>query len=185
MATFDHLDALGDAIGRVYADCTDRLLVNLARHFMYLKPGEEPGGSFQWQARKLAELGQVNRENLKIIRSMMGGIEETVEHNLERAILDALADVEPALRQAAEAGLLGTAPLPEGGGRRLGGVTPPAELDPRQLTAFTLYRRQAVEALNLVNSTMLQSTAEAYRGLRVRVRPRGKDSLNHLPKNFS
>ena len=173
MATFDHLDALGDAIGRVYADCTDRLLVNLARHFMYLKPGEEPGGSFQWQARKLAELGQVNRENLKIIRSMMGDIVETVEHNLERAILDALADVEPALRQAAEAGLLGNAPLPEGGGRRPGGVTPLPELDPRQMTAFTLYRRQAVEALNLVNSTMLQSTAEAYRGLRVRVRPRG------------
>ena len=154
MAAFDTLDALGEAIGRVYADCTDRLLVNLARHFIYLKPGEEPGGSFQWQARKLAELGQVNRENLKIIRSMMGGIVETVEHNLERAILDALTDVEPALRQAAEAGLLGT-----------GGVTPPPELDPRQMTAFTLYRRQAVEALNLVNSTMLQSTAEAYRGM--------------------
>ena len=51
MNRFDDLDRLGEAIGNSYADCVDRLLVNIARHFKYLKPGEEPGGAFQWQAQ--------------------------------------------------------------------------------------------------------------------------------------
>ena len=41
MARFDELDSLGDAIGNTYADCVDRLLVNIARHFKYQEPGEE------------------------------------------------------------------------------------------------------------------------------------------------
>ena len=58
MARFGELDRMGEAIGNSYADCVDRLLVNIARHFKYLKPGEEPGGAFQWQARKLVELDE-------------------------------------------------------------------------------------------------------------------------------
>lgn len=44
MNRFDDLDRLGDAIGDTYAECVDRLLVNIARHFKYLQPGEEPEG---------------------------------------------------------------------------------------------------------------------------------------------
>ena len=104
MARFDELDAMGDAIGKVYADCVDRLLVNIARHFKYLQPGEEPGGAFQWQARKLAELGQVNRENVAIIRQMLGDVPAELAEGLEQAIMDALADIEEPLRKAAEFG---------------------------------------------------------------------------------
>ena len=81
---------MGDSIGKVYADCVDRLMVNIARHFKYLQPGEEPGGAFQWQARKLAELGQVNRENVEIIRRMLGDVPAELADGLEQAILDAL-----------------------------------------------------------------------------------------------
>ena len=101
MARFDELDAMGDSIGKVYADCADRLLVNIARHFKYLHPGEEPGGAFQWQARKLAELGQVNRENVEIIRRMLGDVPAELAEGLEQAIMDALADSEEPLRKAA------------------------------------------------------------------------------------
>ena len=127
MPRFDNLDRLGDAIGNTYADCVDRLLVNIARHFRYLQPGEEPGGAFGWQARKLAD-------------------------GLEQAIMDALSDIEEPLRKAAEEGLIG------------GGMLPAAP-DPRAMQAFTLYHGQSLDGLNLVNSRMLESTAEAYRGM--------------------
>ena len=153
MNRFDALDRLGEAIGDSYADCVDRLLVNLARHFKYLRPGEEPGGAFQWQAKKLAELGQLNRENVEIVRRMLGDVPQELADGLEQAIMDALADIEEPLRQAAEAGLIGGE-----------GEIPPAP-DPRAMAAFRLYHGQSLDGLNLVNTTMLQSTAEAFRGM--------------------
>lgn len=152
MPRFDDLDRLGDAIGNTYADCVDRLLVNIARHFKYLQPGEEPGGAFQWQARKLAELGQVNRENVEIVRRLLGDVPVELADGLETAILDALDGIEEPLRKAAEAGLFG------------GGALPPAP-EPRAMRAFQLYHGQSLDGMNLVNSTMLESTAEAYRGM--------------------
>jgi len=128
------------------------LLVNLARHFKYLQPGEEPGGAFQWQAKKLAELGQVNRESLQIIRRMLGDVPTELADGLEQAILDALADIEEPLRKAAAEGLMGISTAPPGP-------------DPRAMRAFRLYYGQSLDGMNLVNSRMLQSTAEAYRGM--------------------
>jgi len=150
LAGFDELDRLGDAMGKVYAACHDRILVNLARHFRFLKPGETPGGAFDYQAHKLAEMGQVTRESMAIIRETLGGADAELVKSLEAAILDAIERIEPELRQAAEAGLIGT------------GAPAPA-LSPRMTRAFQLYYRQAADALNLVNTRMLESTQEAYR----------------------
>ena len=71
MSNPDFLDALGDEMGRVYEACHDRLLINLARHFMFLKPGEQPGGAFVYQAKKLLEMGQLTRESVEIIKAML------------------------------------------------------------------------------------------------------------------
>ena len=149
MANPDFLDVLGDEMGRVYEACHDRLLINLARHFRFLKPGEESGGAFQYQARKLLEMGQLTRESVEIIKTMLDGADPALADCLEAAIVDALEDVEPALRQAAEAGLLG-------------GGAPPA-VDPRTTAAFVSYYQQSADKLNLVNTVMLESTQDAYR----------------------
>ena len=148
MPNIDFLNTLGDAMGDVYAACHDRLLINLARHFMFLAPGEEPGGAFMYQARKLAELGQVTRESAEIIRSMLRDVDPALADSLEAAIVDALEEVEPELKKAAEAGA-----LPEA----------PGEVDPRASAAFETYYRQSADKLNLVNTVMLESTEEAYR----------------------
>lgn len=149
MSNPDFLDVLGDEMGRVYEACHDRLLINLARHFKFLKPGEEPGGSFEYQARKLAEMGQVTQESVEIIRSMMDGADPALMDCLEASIVDALYDVEPELRKAAEAGLLG---------ERM-----PPVVSPRTSAAFVDYYRQSADKLNLVNTVMLESTENAYR----------------------
>ena len=148
MPDLDFLDVLGEEMGRVYEACHDRLLINLARHFMFLQPGEQPGGAFMYQARKLMEMGQVTQESADIIREMMAGADPALADCLEAAIVDALEDVEPELKKAAEAG-----ELPE----------EPGEVSPRTMAAFTDFYRQAADKLNLVNTVMLESTADAYR----------------------
>ena len=152
MANPDFLDILGEEMGNVYAATHDRLLVNLARHFKYVKDEiiSEPNASFRYQAKKLAEMGQVTKESVDIIMKMMGGGDEALRDTLEAAILDSLDDIEPALRAAAREGLLN------------GGQIPP-EVPTRTRQAFTSYYQQSADRMNLVNSNMLQSTEEAFR----------------------
>lgn len=94
----------------------------------------------------------MNRENVAIIRRMLGVVPAELAMGLEQAIMDALADIEAPLRKVAEDGLIG------------GGTVPPV-VDPRAMQAFQLYHGQSLDGLNLVNSRMLDSTAEAYRGM--------------------
>ena len=150
MANPDFLDVLGDEMGRVYEACSDRIVINLARYFRYLKPDEQPGGAFVYQAQKLQEFGKLTRETMTIIAEMTGGADRALIDCLQTAILDALETVEPELRKAAAAGLLG------------GGNVPP-QVDPRTMDAFRLYYQQAADKLNLVNTVMLESTENAYR----------------------
>lgn len=146
----EFLNELGFAMAEVYAACTDRLLVNLARHFKYLKEDEKPGGAFDYQARKLAEFGQINRESVEIIQTLMDGADAALKDCLEAAIVDALEDLEPELKRAAVAGLLNQ------------GAVPPV-VSPRVTQTFRMYYEQSADKLNLVNTSMLESTENAYR----------------------
>lgn len=143
------LDNMSYEMAEVYGAVTDRILVNLARHFPYVKPGEELPGSFEYQARMLAQMGQVNRETADIILQSLGGADAALRGALEAAILEALKSEEPALRKAAEQGLLGS-------------FIPP-EVAPGMMQAFQTYYAQSADKLNLVNTVMLESTESAYR----------------------
>ena len=144
------IDNMSWAMAEVYGAVTDRILVNLARHFPYIKSADEIRGSFEYQARMLAQLGQVNRETADIIAESLDGADAALRQALEAAILDALRTEEPKLRKAAEKGLL-----------QGGGLLPP-EVTPNQLQAFTTYYQQSADKLNLVNTVMLESTQAAY-----------------------
>lgn len=149
MVNPDFLEDLGWRMSEVYAATVDRLLINLAKRFRVMKPDEAPGGAFEYQAQKLAELGQVTAESVRIIARMLGGADAALQQCIEQSIIAALDDVEPQLREAAEAGLLG------------GGVVPP-EVPPRMTAAFAEYYAQSADRLNLVNTVMLESTQDAY-----------------------
>ncbi|MBO5970474.1 MAG: hypothetical protein J6S14_18485 [Clostridia bacterium] len=145
------LDEMSWRMAEVYGSVTDRILVNLARHFKRIKPGEPIPGAFEYQARMLAQIGQVNRETAQIILDSLGGADEALRDCLNASIMDALKNEEPKLRKAAEKGLL------------LGGGFIPPEVEPNQLQAFQAYYRQSADKLNLVNTVMLESTEAAYR----------------------
>ena len=136
-------------MSEVYGETTNRILVNLARYFKMAQQGQQIPGSFEYQARMLAQMGQVRRETIQIIMDSLGSTDAELRRALEAAILDALKNEEPKLQQAARDGLLG----------RAGAL----ELDPGQMQAFRSYYRQSADKLNLVNTVMLESTEAAYR----------------------
>jgi hypothetical protein len=138
-------------MGEVYGAVVDRILINLARHFPYIAEGMTPGGSWDYQIRKLAELGQVTRETEAIILESMKGADAALADLLEETIRESIKKVEPDLRKAAEKGLL------------LGEGFLPPETAPNMTQAFKAFYQQSADKLNLVNTVMLESTQEAYR----------------------
>lgn len=145
------LDSLSWAMAEVYGSVTDRILINIARHFPYIHDGGEPLDLFRYQVKKLAEIGQLNAETVDIIAGSLDGADAALRAVLEEAIRDALKDVDPILRKAAEQGLL------QGPGL----VAP--DMAPGMTQAFRSYYAQSADKLNLVNTVMLESTEEAYR----------------------
>ena len=138
-------------MAQVYGAVTDRLLINLAKYFPYIQKSGEVMGSFEYQARMLAKMGQAHRESVAIIVDHMKGADQALADVLIEAIKEAIKPIDPVLRKAAEKGLL------------LGQGFIPPEVSPSMMQAFQAYYRQSADKLNLVNTTMLQSTDEAYR----------------------
>ena len=134
----------------VYAHVTDVLLVNIARHFNVKATGNI--SSFEWQVKMLAELGQVTEENRNIIAELTGANSGLLREALTQAMLAALNEVEPELKEAAARGLLAEP-----------GTTP--ELSPNAQAVLQSYYDQAEEKLNLVNTVMLQSSLDQYRAV--------------------
>lgn len=137
-------------MAEVYEAVVNRILINMARHFQFINAGEIPSGTWLYQTKKLAEMGQVTRETERIILDMLGDADGVLRALLEESILNGLSDAEPALRKAAEHGFLP------------GGINTPPVLEPGQMQAFTAYYKQSADKLNMVNTVMLESTGWAY-----------------------
>lgn len=142
------LDDMSWRMAEVYGAVTDRILINLARYFPYIQSTGQMRGAFEYQTRMLAQMGQINQETIKIIMDSLSGADEALRQTLEAAILDALKNEEPKLRQAAQKGFLGQPVAPE--------------VTPNQMQAFRTYYQQSADKLNLVNTVLLESTQSAY-----------------------
>jgi len=131
----------------VYSRCVDLLIQNIARHF----PFEALTGnySFQWETMKLAELGQLRRENLAIIARTIGDPSGMTEIALEKAMTDALKRGKPELLEAVKAGML------EAGA--------PAEMSASMQGILRYYSGQAAIQANLVNTVMLSDSLNGFR----------------------
>lgn len=136
---------LARPLSRVYEEITDQILENIARHF---NTGQALP-TIQWQIRKLAEIGQVRQETIRIIAKRTGQNETLIRVAVENAVAAALKDMEPALKEAARRGLV------QDGGE----LTASASI----ARIFDTYGRQAKEAANLVNTVMLESGLQSYR----------------------
>ena len=142
------LDSMSWEMAEVYGAITDQILINIARYFPYFSAGNVPKSAFTYQAAMLAQMGQVNRDTIRIIKNNLKGADRALSKVLEQSIIDAVSKTEPQLLKAVKAGILKPAGIPI--------------VAPNQMRAFSLYYQQAAQKLNLVNTVMLESSRQAY-----------------------
>ena len=99
-----------DPIVRVYEECVDELLINIARHFNVKATGITE--SFRYEVEMLARMGAIRKESASIIAWHVAKNEPMIRLAVENSMLEALETVEPELAQAAVEGLLNGAEMP-------------------------------------------------------------------------
>ena len=142
------IDSMSWEMAEVYGAITDQILINLAHYFPFYDSRKFPRSSITYQADMLAQMGQVNKETMAIIRKNLVGCDKYLNAALEQVIIDSVRSVNPDLWDAVKKGIF----LPP--------TTP--VLAPNQYRAFQLFYTQAANKLNLVNTVMLESTQQAY-----------------------
>lgn len=143
------LDDISWRMAEVYASVTDRILINLAKYFPFLKKPEQVPNVAQFMAEAFSKAGQALGESMNILFKGLSGADEALQNVMEESISDTLKTEEPKYKRAVQQGY-----LPKTG-------VPPYY--PRQSQAFRQNYQEAAKRLNHVHSVMLESTEEAYR----------------------
>lgn len=146
------LDSMSWEMAEVYGAITDQILINLAGYFPYFNDKNLPETAFAYQAKMLAQMGQVTNQTARIIRQGLSGADDALERIITQAIIDSVRTTEPELLKGVLKGVL----TPPGAN--------PIVVSPNQMRAFQLYYQQAADKLNIVNTVMLESTQQAYLG---------------------
>ena len=131
-----------------FQDLEDQLMANIIRH---CKDYDQPIASDEWLMKKLAEIGKLNQENIKIIAKSTGLSQTAMERMLNEMAEKVLEEVEPGMKQLARRGLVGEA-VPVGRSKNVKQV-------------LTTMHGQAKDVLNLCNTTMLYKARDAYKKL--------------------
>lgn len=93
---------LAEPVDGIYIDLEAQILQNIARH---LQGWEQPIDTDRWLMQKLAEIGKLNQENIRLIAKMSGLSQTAAERMLNEAAQDAIDNMEPGLRYMAKRGL--------------------------------------------------------------------------------
>ena len=136
---------ISEPIEGIYQRTIDELLINIARHFNIT--GWER--TRYWEIKKLSEMGALTKESKAIIVQNTRMIPSEIEKAFLQVAEKVCLDIDPQLRKAAEEGILQD---PQ--------TTPSTSLLMRR--DVQSYVDQAVDKLNMTNTTMLQSTQQAY-----------------------
>lgn len=136
---------ISEPIEAIYQRTVDELLINIARHFNI--SGWER--TRYWEIKKLSEMGVLTAESVRIISENTSLLPEEIEKAFLEVSKKACLDIDPQLKEAAKKGILqdpGTSPTT-------------SVLMREEIQSFI---DQAISTMNMVNTTMLQSTREAY-----------------------
>lgn len=140
MLTPQKIQDLADPIESVYINMVNALMVNIGKHLT----SPTWTHTAAWEIQKLSELGQLTQENAAIINAWIAQIPQEIRRTMEATRQAALADIERQMQQAA----------------RDGYVTPPIADSTIQILEDMA--AQAADALNLVNTNMLQSSVAQF-----------------------
>lgn len=139
---------LAEPVDGIYIDLETQILQNIARH---LQGWEQPIDTDRWLMQKLAEIGKLNQENIRLIAKMSGLSQTAAERMLNEAAQDAINNMEPGLRYMAKRGLAEEA----------------VQVDKSKNVKRVVhsFRKQAKDTLNMCNTVMLYKASEKYKGL--------------------
>lgn len=163
-----------DVVSGLYQDLEEQLMANIIRH---CRDYGQPIATDQWLMKRQAEIGKLNKENIKIIAQASGVSQTAMERMLLETADQAVEELEPALRYLTREGLTGKAVATE----KSRGVK----------RVVSSLQKQAKDTLNLCNTTMLYKTRDAYKGFVRQLADRAKeiegkqDFLNALNRNAS
>ena len=136
---------ISEPVEAIYTRTVDELLVNIARHFTI----EGWERTRYWEIKKLAEMGALTEESVQIIARNTGKLPDEIRAAFLQVSERACLQIDPELRAAAQQGILqdpGTT-----------GTT-----SPLIRSTVQAYIDEAVDKMNMVNTTLLQSTRQAY-----------------------
>ena len=130
--TPQQIAALSAPVEKVYAQIVDDLLINIGKH---LTSGT---WTARWETEKLSEMGQLTKENAAIINKYIKDVPKEVYAALSESRKEAITQIET---------VLANAPMP---------------LSDSTLQVVQDFSAQAVDHLNLVNTTMSMSARQLY-----------------------
>ena len=136
---------ISQPIEAIYSRTVDELLVNIAKHFNI--SGWER--TRYWEIKKLSEMGALTEESVQIIAKNTKKLPEEIRAAFLQVSEKACLDIDPQLRAAAAKGLL------HGPGTT--GAT-----SPLIRSTVQAYVEEAAGKMNMVNTTLLESTRQAY-----------------------
>lgn len=140
MLTPAKIQELADPIESVYIHMVDELMVNIGKHIT----SPTWTHTAAWEIQKLSELGQLTRENAAIINKWIKELPQDLRDAMEETRRLALENIEKQLAKAAAEGYI------------------PEPITDSSVLVLQEYLAQSADKLNLVNTTMLQSSLDQY-----------------------
>ena len=95
-----------EGIDSLYMDLESRLMQNIVRH---IQNYDQPIPTDEWLLQKLAEIGRLDRENIRIISEMAGISNTAAQRMLEEMAEKVTAELEPGFQYLSRQGLIGEA----------------------------------------------------------------------------
>lgn len=134
---------LSQGLSDLYTGLETDLLANIAE-FLTAEQADMP--TAQWKIRMLAQLGALDRKNLRTIAMYVKNVPQMLQDVLKAGVLEALEELEPGFRQMVLDGILHGTDIP---------------VEDTMARALKAYARQAKKSLNLVNTVMRYKAKDA------------------------
>ncbi|MFI3172410.1 MAG: phage minor capsid protein [Eubacteriales bacterium] len=155
------IQALADVPTGIYQDLEEQLMSNIIQH---VQDYGEPIATDTWSMQKLAEIGKLTEENIKIIAKTTGSSTTAMERMLLEVAEEAISKVDSSLQYSVSEGLVGSA----------------VEVSKSKnvTSVIDTLLGQASDITNLCNTNMLYKAAEKYTSLINNITSTANEILN-------
>ena len=127
---------LSQSLSDLYTGLETDLIANIAE---YLAAGKIDSPTAQWKIQMLAQLGALDKSNIKVITEYAGIAPDMLTEVLETAALSAVEELEPGFQKLARNGIINGTEVP---------------IEKTMARALTSYQKQTKQSLNMVNTVM-------------------------------